>query len=48
VAGHSFIRAYALLGRCQEAQAVVAELQRRKIALPADRDPPLQGTRCPG
>ncbi|MEO6104742.1 MAG: serine/threonine-protein kinase [Pseudoxanthomonas sp.] len=45
-AGHSLIRAYALLGRCKEAQAVMAELQRRKIELPADRDPPLTGTRC--
>jgi serine/threonine protein kinase len=47
-AGHSLIRAYALLGRCKEAQAILAELQGRKIALPADRDPPLKGTRCPG
>jgi tetratricopeptide (TPR) repeat protein len=47
-AAHSLIRAYALLGRCKEAQAIFAELQRRKIALPADRDPPLKGTRCPG
>ena len=39
---------YALLGRCKEAQAILAELQRRKIAFPADRDPPLKGTRCSG
>ncbi|MET0718245.1 MAG: tetratricopeptide repeat protein, partial [Pseudoxanthomonas sp.] len=47
-AGHSLIRAYALLGRCKDAQAIVAELRRRRIELPADRDPPLKGTRCPG
>lgn len=44
--GHSLIRAYALLGRCKEAQAVIVELRQRRIDLPADREPPLQGTRC--
>jgi tRNA A-37 threonylcarbamoyl transferase component Bud32/tetratricopeptide (TPR) repeat protein len=45
-AGHSLIRAYALLGRCKEAQAVVDELRRRKIVFPDDRGPPLAGTSC--
>ncbi len=45
-AGHSLIRAYAMLSRCKEAQAIIAELQRRKIELPDDRAAPLTGTRC--
>ncbi len=45
-AGHSLIRAYALLGRCKEARAIVAELQVRRIELPADRESPLAGSRC--
>jgi serine/threonine protein kinase/tetratricopeptide (TPR) repeat protein len=45
-AGHSLIRAYALLGRCKEVQAVADELRRRKIAFPSSRGPPLAGTHC--
>lgn len=47
-AGDSLVRAYALLGRCKDAQAIIAELQQRKIPLPNDRAPPLTGTRCAG
>jgi serine/threonine protein kinase len=45
-AGHSLVRAYALLGRCKEAQVVVAELRRRKVAFPDDRASPMKGTHC--
>jgi eukaryotic-like serine/threonine-protein kinase len=46
VVGHAYARALATLDRCKEAGAVLAELARSGIALPADQADPLQGTRC--